>query len=120
MPNPVVPGRARVRGRVRAVSKGCNSVFGERLGMVEQVSRPQRLWPGLVLLLSPAALVGGLSTPAVAQVAQCVDPPITSNTAGATLTNNGCIATSGLFEIGIVSSGTNATITNSGTIRPVP
>ena len=85
--------------------------------MVEQASRPQRLWPGLVLLLSPVALVGGLSTSAQAQ--SC-GGQISSSTAGATITNNGCIATSGYAASGdgISSSGANATITNtdSGTI----
>ena len=110
MPSPVVSGSARVRGRFRAVSKGCNSVFGKHLGVAEQVSRPQLLWPGLVLLLSPAALVGGVSTPAVA----C----ITSTTTSDTVTNNGCINTSGFLQYGILSSGANAAInnTNSGTI----
>ena len=80
--------------------------------MVEQVSRPQRLWPGLVLLLAPAALVGGLSTSAVAQ--SC----ITSTTTSDTVTNNGCIATTGFLQGGIASTGPNAAITNtnSGTI----
>jgi hypothetical protein len=83
--------------------------------MVEQASRPQRLWPGLVLLLSPVALVGGLSTSAQAQ--SC-GGPIVSITNGDTITNNGCIATSGYAVDGIVSFGSNATITNtnSGTI----
>ena len=109
MPSPVVPGSAPSHGRVRAVPKRRDSIVRERLGVVEQASRPQRLWPGLVLLLSPAALVGGLSTPAVAQ--SC----ITSTTTSDTVTNNGCITTSGNA---IVSSGANAAInnTNSGTI----
>jgi hypothetical protein len=85
--------------------------------MVEQAPRPQRLWPGLVLLLSPVALVGGLSTSAEAQ--SC-GGQISSSTAGATITNNGCITTSGHSATGdgISSSGANATITNtdSGTI----
>jgi hypothetical protein len=84
---------------------------------VEQAPRPQRLWPGLVLLLAPAALIGGLSTSAQAQ--SC-GGQISSSTAGATITNNGCIATSGYAALGdaISSSGANATITNtdSGTI----
>ncbi|MFM2151233.1 MAG: hypothetical protein RLZZ187_3539 [Pseudomonadota bacterium] len=80
--------------------------------MVEQASRPQRLWPGLVLLLSPAALIGGLSTSAEAQ---CVGT-LTSTTIGDTVTNTGCIETSGGYLYGIQSSGANATITNSGTI----
>ena len=133
MPNPSVPSSIRSLGRVRAFPKRDESIFSERLGMAEQVSRPQRLWPGLVLLLSPAALVGGLSTPAVA----CITSTTTSNT----VTNNGCIQTSGnaIFSsgpnaainntnsgtittiindwaIGIRSTGANATITNSGTI----
>ena len=78
--------------------------------MVEQAPRPQRLWPGLVLLLSPAALVGGLSTSAEAN--WCYPSTVTSDT----VTNNGCIATSGSNVYGIRSSGPNATITNSGTI----
>jgi hypothetical protein len=102
--------------------------------MVEQASRPQRLWPGLVLLLSPAALIGGLSTSAEAQ--SC----ITSTTTSDAVTNNGCITTignaiesygpnatitntnsgtittSGVNGFGILSIGANATITNSGTI----
>ena len=83
--------------------------------MVEQASRPQRLWPGLALLLAPAALIGGLSTSAEAQ--SC-GGQISSSTAGATITNNGCIATSGYAGHGIISFGSNATITNtnSGTI----
>ena len=77
--------------------------------MVEPVSRPQRLWPGLVLLLSPAALIGGLSASAEAQ--SC----ITSRTTSDAVTNNGCITTIGSA---IESNGNNATITNtnSGTI----
>jgi hypothetical protein len=84
-----------------------------RLGMVEQASRPQRLWHGLVLLLLPAALVGGLSTSAEAQ--SCVSG-ISSSTPGATVTNNGCITTTTVTFNGISSGGANSTITNSGTI----
>jgi len=81
--------------------------------MVEGASRPQRLWPGLVLLLSPAALVGGFSTSAEAQ---CVPVnPITSTAPSDTVTNNGCITTGGV-AFGISSAGADATITNSGTI----
>ena len=56
--------------------------------MVEQPSLPQRIWHGLILLLSAAALFGGLSTPAVASAC------ITSTTISNTVINNGCIATS--------------------------
>ena len=93
----------------RAFLKRHERILRERLGVAEQVSRPLRLLPGLVLLLSPAALVGGLSTPAVAQ-SSC----ITSTTIGDTVTNNGCIDTIGAYAI--ESVGPNATITNSGTI----
>ncbi len=106
------PGSARSHGRVRAVPKRRDSIARERLGMVEQVSRPQRLWPGLVLLLSPVALIGGLSTSAEAQ---CVGQ-IASTTNGATVTNNGCVATSGNNAHGIRANGLNAIISNSGTI----
>ncbi|MFM2150836.1 MAG: hypothetical protein RLZZ187_3142 [Pseudomonadota bacterium] len=112
MPSPVVPGSARSQGRVRAVPKRRDSIARERLGIVEQASRPQRLWPGLVLLLSPVALVGGLSTSAEAQ---CVGR-IRSTTIGDTITNNSCITTVGILDNGIYSTGANATITNSGTI----
>ena len=110
MPSPVVPGSARSHGRVRSIPKHRDSIARERLGLVEQVSRPLRLLPGLVLLLSPAALVGGLSTSAEAN--WCYTSTVTSDT----VTNNGCIATSGTTEFGILSLGPNATITNSGTI----
>ena len=98
----------------RTFLKRHERILRERLGVAEQVSRPLRLLPGLVLLLSPVALVGGLSTPAVAQ---CVGQ-IASSTNGATVTNNGCVATTGFLENGIASTGDNATITNtnSGTI----
>ena len=74
------------------------------------------MWSGLVLLLSPAAFVGGLSTSAEAQ---CVSvSPISSSTPGdtATITNNECITASGTNEDGIRSAGADATITNFGTI----
>ena len=112
MPSPSVPRSTRSQGRVLAFPKRDESIFRERLGVAEQVSRPQLLWPGLVLLLSPAALVGGLSTPAVAL---CGDQ-ISSSIPNATLTNNGCIATTFVGRDGIGSTGANATITNSGTI----
>ena len=112
MPSPVVPGSVPSHGRVRAIPKHRDSIARERLGMVEQAPRPQRLWPGLVLLLSPVALIGGLSTSAQAQ--SC-GGQISSSTAGATVTNNGCIETSGNLAAGdgISSSGANATITNT-------
>ena len=94
----------------RTFPKRHERILRERLGLVEQVSRPLRLLPGLVLLLSPAALVGGLSTSAEAN--WCYTSTVTSDT----VTNNGCIATSGTTEFGILSLGPNATITNSGTI----
>jgi hypothetical protein len=112
MPNPVVPGSARSQERVGAVPKRRDSIFRACLGIVEQASRPQRLWPGLVLLLSPAALIGGLSTPAEAQ---CVGR-IRSTAPSDTVTNTGCIATSVHATDGILSIGADATITNSGTI----
>ena len=108
MLNQNAPRTSRAQGGY-AFPKRHERILRERLGMVEQVSRPLRLLPGLVLLLSPAALVGGLSTPAVAQ-SSC----ITSTTIGDTVTNNGCIDTIGAY--GIESVGPNATITNSGTI----
>jgi hypothetical protein len=104
------PGSVRSHGRVRALPKRRDSIARERLGLAEQASRPQRLWPGLVLLLSPAALVGGLSTSA-----EACGGPISSS--GATIINNGCIETSAALADGILSTGVSATITNSGTIR---
>ena len=108
-----VPGGTRSHERVRPFPEGCNSIPRARIGQGEPLSRRGRLWPGLALLLSPAALVGGLSTSAVAQ---CVDPRITSNSPGATVTNVGCIETGFFQEHGIASTGAGATITNSGTI----
>ena len=112
MPNPDVPKGARVDRRLRADLKTCNCIRGQRLVMVEQPSVPQRIWHGLILLLSAAALFGGLSTPAVASAC------ITSTTISNTVINNGCIATSVDYAHGIESTGDNATITNSnsGTI----
>ncbi|MFM2150240.1 MAG: hypothetical protein RLZZ187_2546 [Pseudomonadota bacterium] len=109
--------------------------------MDEQVSRPQLLWPGLFLflLLAPAALVGGLSTSAVAQPLCSISTPGSGNiinsgsittsvnsdcgiysidpNAAITNTNSGTITMSGLAARAIVSTGANAVIINSGTIR---
>jgi len=112
MPDPVVPRSTRSQERVGAVPKRRDSIFRACLGIVERAPRPQRLWPGFVLLLSPAALVGGLSASAEAQ---CVSvSPISSSTPDATVTNNSCITAT--LGSGIRSTGLRATITNSGTI----
>ena len=111
MPNPSVPRSLRSLGLVDVFPKRYESIFRERLGVAEQASRPQRLWPGIFLLLCLAAFVGGISTSAHAS---CSNAGIISNST--TVTNVGCINTSGSGADGIDSSGNNAAITNSGTI----
>ena len=83
MPNTVVPKCARADGRYRAYLNVCNRICGERLGLVDQPSVPQRLWHSLFLLLSAAVLVGALSMSAEAQ--SC----ITSTTISDAVINNG-------------------------------
>lgn len=80
--------------------------------MAGAVWRPGRLWPSLLFLLSPVAVVGSVSTSAVAQ---CVGP-ISSTTPNDSIVNSACITINSDFISAIFSSGVGTNLNNSGSI----